>query len=248
MWAVDPPAGIGQLAFDLGLSDSDLLSRFLPQGYAEAYADLAAAATRRHALTVAERELLLMALNASVTLYDRQAVELHARRALEAGATPEQIVATKVESMGAHTMSTFLPVLVEELESAGHTLMVPSGDDLTDEEADAKSSITKLRGWWNEAWTPLLRIDPGYLLAAQTFMASSQEPLEPRLRELIYIAVDIVTTHLYEPGARAHIRNALKLGVSVDELLEVFELAALVPFKTVGIVLSALAAAHDTSP
>jgi alkylhydroperoxidase/carboxymuconolactone decarboxylase family protein YurZ len=244
---VDRSPGLGDLSFDLGLNASEFPSRFLPDGYGDAYAALAAAAKRRHALSTAERELVLMALNASITLYDRAAVEFHARRALDAGATPEQIVATKVESMGAHTMSTFLPVLVEELASAGYQVSVPSDDELTAEEAAAKERVIELRGWWNEAWRPMLRIDPDYLLAAHTFMAQSQHSLEPRLRELIYVAVDVVTTHLYEPGARAHIRNALNLGVSVDELMEVLELAALVPFKTVGLVLEVLATVSGES-
>jgi alkylhydroperoxidase/carboxymuconolactone decarboxylase family protein YurZ len=241
---VEQTAAIGDLAFDLGLEGSDPVLDLLPEGYRDAYSAVGSAATRRNALTTAERELLLMALNASITVFDPAAVERHARRALEAGATPAQVVATKVETMGAHTLSTFVPLLVEELSLAGQGIAIPATDEeLTHEEAEAKAEIIRLRGWWNEAWRPMLRLDPQHLLASQRFMAQNQQLLEPRLRELIYVAVDIVTTHLYVPGARAHIRNALKLGITAEELLEVFELAALVPFKSTGLVLASLSRA-----
>ncbi len=50
--------------------------------------------------------------------------------------------------------------------------------------------------------------------------------LEPRHKELIYIAVDASATHLYLPGLRQHIRNALGHGATREEILEVFELVS----------------------
>ena len=51
-------------------------------------------------------------------------------------------------------------------------------------------------------------------------------PLEPNFKEPIYIAIDAATTHLYEPGLRQHIRNALRYGVTKEELMEVLELVS----------------------
>ena len=48
--------------------------------------------------------------------------------------------------------------------------------------------------------------------------------LEPKLVELLSIAFDASYTHMYAPGARRHIRSALKLGATVQEIMEVLKL------------------------
>ena len=46
------------------------------------------------------------------------------------------------------------------------------------------------------------------------------------MKELIYIAIDAATTHLYEPGLRQHMRNALNYGATKEEIMEVLELVS----------------------
>jgi len=46
-------------------------------------------------------------------------------------------------------------------------------------------------------------------------------PLEDKTKELILIAINAATTHLYGPGVRRHIQNALKLGATREEILQV---------------------------
>lgn len=46
------------------------------------------------------------------------------------------------------------------------------------------------------------------------------------MKELIYCAVDAAATHLYVPGLKLHIRNALEYGASPEEVIEVFEIAS----------------------
>ena len=50
--------------------------------------------------------------------------------------------------------------------------------------------------------------------------------LSPKMRELIFIAIDASVTHLYEPGLRVHIRNALEMGISKEEIMEVIQLVS----------------------
>ena len=52
--------------------------------------------------------------------------------------------------------------------------------------------------------------------------------LDPKLVALIRLNIDVTATHLYAPGVRRHIREALKLGASRAEILEVFKLASVV--------------------
>ncbi|MEK9556270.1 MAG: carboxymuconolactone decarboxylase family protein, partial [Gammaproteobacteria bacterium] len=56
--------------------------------------------------------------------------------------------------------------------------------------------------------------------------------LEPKVREFVYIAIDASTTHLYEPGLRLHIRNAIGYGASQEELMEILQLIAALGIHT----------------
>lgn len=48
-------------------------------------------------------------------------------------------------------------------------------------------------------------------------------PVTPKLVELLSIALDASFTHMYEPGTRRHIKAALKLGVTLEEIMEVLK-------------------------
>ena len=51
-------------------------------------------------------------------------------------------------------------------------------------------------------------------------------PLEPKVKELVYIAVDAAATHLYVPGIRQHVKQAIKHGATAAEIMEVLELTS----------------------
>lgn len=99
---------------------------------------------------------------------------------------------------------------------------------LTARQRALKQKFIEVRGSWNPLWDPLLEWDPEFLEAYFTFSAVPWRKgvLPPKFKELIYIAIDASTTHLYGPGVRRHIRNALKLGATRDEILEVLELTS----------------------
>ena len=87
-----------------------------------------------------------------------------------------------------------------------------------------------VRGYWTPLWDSVLDLDPDYF---EAYLRLSEIPwrrgrLDPKVKELLYIAVDVVTTHLYEPGIRIHMRNALALGATESELMEVLELSSLI--------------------
>lgn len=67
----------------------------------------------------------------------------------------------------------------------------------------------------------LAREAPEYLeLFHKTYMYVVEErtALSPKMKELIIIAVD--AAQFYERGLRSHIRSALKLGATKDEIVE----------------------------
>ncbi|MBS0383834.1 MAG: carboxymuconolactone decarboxylase family protein [Proteobacteria bacterium] len=83
----------------------------------------------------------------------------------------------------------------------------------------------RARGEFNPAWDAIAAADPHWL---ETFLAMGLRPrlsgvLDAKTWELIAIAVDASCTHLYAPGVRRHIRKALEVGASPEEIIAVLE-------------------------
>jgi alkylhydroperoxidase/carboxymuconolactone decarboxylase family protein YurZ len=80
-------------------------------------------------------------------------------------------------------------------------------------------------GTWNPAWNEMAEMDPAWL---EKFMDMAMTPiargvLDPKTYEFLAIAVDASCTHLYGPGVRRHIRKALELGATKEEILAVLQ-------------------------
>ena len=99
---------------------------------------------------------------------------------------------------------------------------------LTARQEEIKQEFLRVRGTWSDTWEGVLRLDPDFLLAYLEFSAVPWRSgvLDPKVKELIYIAVDANATHMFLPGVRQHVRAALRLGVTPDEIMEVLELSA----------------------
>ena len=84
----------------------------------------------------------------------------------------------------------------------------------------------RARGDWNPLWDTFRDIDPDFLEAYLAFRGLPQAngPLPQKYKELILVAINAATTHLYAPGVRRHIQNALKAGASREEILETIQL------------------------
>lgn len=85
-------------------------------------------------------------------------------------------------------------------------------------------------GDWNPLWDTLREWDPEFVEAYVAFRSSPRKngPLSPVMCELILIAVNACTTHLYAPGVRRHMQSALALGATREEILEAIQLTTLV--------------------
>lgn len=89
-------------------------------------------------------------------------------------------------------------------------------------------------GNWNPAWDSFAQLDP---IWTEKFMAMSMHPrasgvLDPKVIELIAIAVDASCTHMYAPGTRRHIRKALELGVRKEEINAVLQYVSILGLHT----------------
>jgi len=82
------------------------------------------------------------------------------------------------------------------------------------------------KGDWNPLWDQLRELDPQFMEAYLAFRSIPHKngPLPQKYKELVMIAINAATTHLYGPGVRRHMQNALKQGATREEILEVIQL------------------------
>nr|WP_241731729.1 carboxymuconolactone decarboxylase family protein [Microbacterium ginsengiterrae] len=81
----------------------------------------------------------------------------------------------------------------------------------------------------------LLRADPDWFSAYTDYSSHPwvRGVLSPKVRELIYIAIDLSCTHLFDVGVRPHIENAIRYGATIEELVEVLAVIAPLGFASV---------------
>ena len=127
---------------------------------------------------------------------------------------------------------------------------------------DASSSVPatpvtdRLRatGNFNPAWKEMAELDPLWL---EKFLDMGIKPmasgvLDPKTLEFLAIAVDASCTHLYAPGVRRHVRRALELGATREEILAVLQCVAVLGIHScalgVPILVEELAAREAQDP
>ena len=101
---------------------------------------------------------------------------------------------------------------------------------MTPRQQELKAEFTANRGYWHEFWDGLLELDPELFAAYVDFSSIPWKTgvLEPKVKEMIYIAFDAAATHLYVPGLRLHLKNAVRLGATTEELTEVLEIVSVI--------------------
>jgi alkylhydroperoxidase/carboxymuconolactone decarboxylase family protein YurZ len=187
------------------------------------FAELADVPRRSATLEPKVKELVCLAVNAAATHMYEPGIREHAHRAIELGATREELleVLELTSTLGIHASTVGVPLLLEALGERE----APPFDE---RRAALKADFEAKRGYWHEFWDGLLELDPDFFEAYVGFSAHPWEHgvLEPKVKELIYTAFDASATHMYVPGLRQHIENALGYGATPAEVMEVFELAS----------------------
>lgn len=100
--------------------------------------------------------------------------------------------------------------------------------ELTERQQQIKDEFLRVRGDWNDTWQSILLLDAEYLASYLKFWAVpyTKNHLSRKDKELLNVAINANSTHLYAPGTRSHIRKALAAGASTQEVMEVLECAS----------------------
>ncbi|MDD4858835.1 MAG: carboxymuconolactone decarboxylase family protein [Dehalococcoidales bacterium] len=188
------------------------------------------------------KEFVYIAIDVACTHLNAPGTHVHIKNALGYGATKEEImeVFELASVLGIHTLNMAVPILVEELKAAGKPALPEA---LTPKQKEIKEKFTKARGYWSEeAWGQLLRLAPDFFDAYRVYSSKPwlQGVLPPKIKEFVYIAIDVSCTHLHAVGTRQHIKNALGYGATAEEIMEVFELASVLGIHTLNMAVPIL--------
>jgi alkylhydroperoxidase/carboxymuconolactone decarboxylase family protein YurZ len=105
--------------------------------------------------------------------------------------------------------------------------------------AAATPTCDRLReiGEWNPNWESFYALDASW---TEKFMTMGLAPmlkgtLDAKTIEFIAIAIDASCTHMYAPGVRRHIRKALDLGATREEITAVLQLTSVLGIHTMSL-------------
>lgn len=201
----------------------------LDPAFVRAYLDFSAVPWRKGVLSPKIKEFVYIAADAAATHMFGPGVRQHVRAALGLGATPAEImeVIELTSTLGIHACNVGVPVLLEVLAESGRER---PPEEFTGRQEELKADFVANRGYWDETWDGLLRLDPDLFDAYSEFSAVPWRTgtIEPKYKELVYVAFDAAATHLYVPGLKIHMRNALRLGASTAEVMEVLEIVSVI--------------------
>ncbi|WP_114812114.1 carboxymuconolactone decarboxylase family protein [Paraburkholderia kururiensis] len=218
----------------------------LDAGFVEAYVQFSAVPQRHRHLDDKVREFIALAADACATQLYAPGVAHHIERALAFGATREELmeVLELVSTIGIHTSNVGVPILLEVLEEEG---LRAAPAPLDERRRALKAAFETHRGYWHSTWEGLLELDPDLF---EAYVAFSSVPwrtgvLSPKIKEFMYCAFDASATHLYVPGLKLHMRNALRYGATAGELMELLEIVSTTGIHGAELAAPLLAAALD---
>lgn len=216
--------------------------------YFAAYDRLLRVTKERGNLTAAQRELICVAVNAQVTYLNEGRTRHHVREALRCGATQEEVGETLqlAASLGIHSMLVGVPLAHEVFEELG----VAAATDAADaRRAALKQRFIDEKKYWSPHWDTVLAYTPEYFEAYLDLsgLAWTHGVLDEWFKELVYVAIDVATTHLFTAGIKTHAAQAIRYGATPDQVIDVMTLASDIGIHTTLMGVSQIPATHSST-
>jgi alkylhydroperoxidase/carboxymuconolactone decarboxylase family protein YurZ len=192
-------------------------------------------------------ELVCVGLNAAHTNLNPDGTRRHVRAALAAGANHQQIlfVLKCASIMSIHSFSFNAPILLQEASVGSLEDFGATRKNRLHKAGEATPAVEKMKaiGQWNEEWDSLLFLDPAWTdqYMAMCIDLYGRSIFPPKELELLIMAFDASFTNMYGPGTRRHIKNALRAGATIDEIMEVLKLAVVLGVQACNLGVNILA-------
>lgn len=235
------PTGTGA-ALDRHLRTAPVLRRLDPE-FAAAVDGLVGHPHRSGVLSPVVRALVVVAVEGVIPQADEQRLGAAVAAAAAHGASKAEILCTLeiACSIGLHTVSVGLPVLLEEMAAAGLPLPRPTARHAQLQRA-LETTGPRPRPL-NSVYAAILRMDPDYFEKRVCFIDlpwQRDDVLDPEVKHLLSIAIDAVSPQHYVDGLRKHVREALQIGVRPEAVAEVLQIASVTGLRTLDVGLEVL--------
>jgi alkylhydroperoxidase/carboxymuconolactone decarboxylase family protein YurZ len=93
---------------------------------------------------------------------------------------------------------------------------------------------TRASGNWNPDWEPFAKLDPAWTekVVGLAIAPAVSGALDPKTVEFLGIALNAAYTQVNAPALRRHVRRALALGATRQEITAVLQCASLLGFRS----------------
>lgn len=207
-----------------------------------AYSSLSSVPHKKGRIDPKTKGMIYVAIDNAITHYYTPGFMSHLRHGMnDLGITKEELMEVFVitSTIGTPTYTVGVPILVAKLKKFGIDI---DAEELTEEQKALKDRFVKVNGFWYYDMDNILKLDTemfeGYMDYIEA--SASKGVLDAKTRELIYIAVNASPTALNTTAMEIHIEKALEIGVTKEEIIEVFELVACLGIHSVTVGIPAV--------
>ncbi|EUB98160.1 Carboxymuconolactone decarboxylase [Rhizobium sp. CF080] len=196
---------------------------------------MARAVGASNALSPKDQSLIQIALNASVVHLNAEMVRAHIASALKQGATAGEIreVLQLTSVLGIHGTIPGVLILTDAEGGLDNLRRTASPERQARAEA-AHQAFESKRGALTPAWQACTYQVPALVEAYAGFSGVpwSTSRLTPKMKELVYIAIDLMPQHTHLEGTRVHMAKARANGASDAEIVSILQMIALLGIQT----------------
>lgn len=202
---------------------------------AREFTKMAQAVAGSNALSAKDQALIQVAINSTVVHLNADMVRAYIAAALRAGATAGEIreVLELTSVLGIHGTIPGALIMAEEEGGLEEIKKNASPERRAKAEA-AHAAFEAKRGFLTPAWQTNTYFVPDLVAAYAGFSGVpwATEHLPPKMKELVYIAIDLLPQHVHFEGTKVHMKKARALGASDAEIISVVQMIALMGVQT----------------
>lgn len=188
-------------------------------------------------LDLRARRSIRLAVCLSVTSLRRDKINRSLREALDAGVSIAQVeeIMALVSGLGVHSIMATADALLDAAEASGQ---IDRAKPLDDARRQLWNQHVGKNAYWEgfSVYFPgfldaLLRLSPDLFVGVIEYCALpwKSRSVPAVVKELAAVACDATPSHIFLPGLRLHIDNAVKLGAGKLAIMEAIDVAASAP-------------------